>query len=87
MRNSPLIVLPLDLILGGAARYYFHKEATKDVLCASSYAAQWRIQRGAEGADALPPKITLRCDKAQATLRNRSKSLELYIAQKWQTTF
>ena len=40
---------------------------------------QGRIQRGAEGAYA-PPKITLKCDKAQATLRNRSKSLELYIA-------
>ena len=41
---------------------------------------------GVEGAYALP-KITLKCDNAQATLRNRSKSLELYIAQKWQTTF
>ena len=39
------------------------------------------------GGGVHPPKITLKCDKAQATLRNRSKSLELYIAQKWQTTF
>ena len=41
---------------------------------------------GAEGAYA-PPKIALRRDKAQGTFSNRSISQELYIAQKWQTTF
>ena len=34
------------------------------------------------GGGVCPPKITLKCDKAQATLRNSSKSMELYIAQK-----
>ena len=42
---------------------------------------------GGGGGVRPPPKITLRYDKIQATLRNRSKSRELCIAQKWQTTF
>ena len=46
--------------------------------------SQWRIQGGQRGH--MPPKITPECDKAQATLRNWSKSVELYITQKWQTT-
>ena len=48
---------------------------------------QWRIQRGAEGAYAPPPKIALRWGKSQVTFRNRSVSQELHIVQKWQTTF
>ena len=42
---------------------------------------------GGGGGVRPPPKTAMRRAKGQLTFRNRSISQELYIAQKWQTTF